>query len=80
MFVRYIFLNGSLNNIAPQGEPALRSADGIILLSIYEGELYIKYKVDESKDYYAELAIGVSGMTLLANDSSGYHVKKIVEF
>ena len=73
-------LNGSLNNIAPQGEPVLRSADGIVLLSIYNDCLYIKYNKDASKDWYAELIIGLSGMTLIANNGSGYHTKQIVEF
>ena len=80
MFVRYFFLNGSLNNIAPQGQQVLQSADGIILLSIYNGCLYIKYNKDASKDYYAELVIDTSGVALIANDSSGYHSKQIFKF
>ena len=73
-------LNGSLNDIAPQGESVLRSADGIVSLSIYNDDLYIKYNKDASKDQYAALIIGVSGMTLIASDSRGYHTKQIVEF
>ena len=73
------YINGSLNNIAPQGEPVLRSADGIVSLSIYKGDLYIKYNVDASKDYYAELVIGLSGAMLIVNKSNGYHTKNIVE-
>lgn len=73
-------LNGSLNHIAPKGETALRSSDGIISLSIYNDSLYIKYDKDASKDYYAELAISTSGMTFITNDSSGYHAKQIVNF
>ena len=79
MFVRYIFLNGSLNNIAPQGAPVLQSTDGIVSLSIYNDCLYIKYNKDASKDYYVEFAIGFSGATLIANSSNGYHTKNIVE-
>ena len=73
-------LNGSLNNIAPKGESALRSADGIVSLSVYNECLYIKYNKDASKDYYVEIAIDTSGMALLANDSSGYHTKQIAKF
>ena len=73
-------LNGSLNNVAPKGESVLRSSDGIVLLSIYNDSLYIKYDKDVSKDYYAELAISTSGMVLITNDSSGYHTKQIVNF
>lgn len=74
------YQNGSLNNIAPQGAPVLQSHDGIVSLSIYNDCLYIKYNKDVSKDWYAELAIGLSGMTLIANNGSGYHTKQIVEF
>ena len=80
IFVRYFFLNGSLNHVAPKGETALRSSDGIVSLSIYDDSLYIKYNKDESKDCYAELAISTSGMVLMTNDSSGYHTKQIVNF
>ena len=73
-------LNGSLNYISTKGEAYLRSLDGIISLSIYDDNLYIKYTKDESKDYYAELAIGTHGMSLLKNDSSGYNMKQIVNF
>lgn len=73
-------LNGSLNNVAPKGESVLCSSDGIVLLSIYNDSLYIKYNKDVSKDYYAELAISTSGMVLITNDSSGYHTKQIVNF
>lgn len=73
-------INGSLNNVAPKGEAVLRSSDGIVSLSIYNDGLYIKYNKDVSKDYYAELAISTSGMILITNDSSGYHVKQIVNF
>lgn len=73
-------LNGSLNNVAPQVGSVLQSTDGIISLSIYNDNLYIKYNKDASKDYYAELVIDTSGMALLANDSSGYHTKQIVKF
>ena len=80
MFVRYFFLNGSLNHIAPKGETVLRSSDGIVSLSIYNDSLYIKYDKDLSKDYYAELVISTSGMALITNDSSGYHSKQIFKF
>lgn len=73
-------LNGSLNHVAPKEEPVLRSSDGIVSLSIYNDSLYIKYDKDASKDYYAELVIGTSGMVLKKNDSSGYHTKQIVNF
>lgn len=73
-------LNGSLNNVAPKEGSVLCSSDGIILLSIYNDSLYIKYNKDASKDYYAELAISTSGMVLITNDSSGYHTKQIVNF
>ena len=71
-------LNGSLNFIAPKGETALRSSDGIVSLSVYNDSLYIKYDKDKSKDYYAELTVSTSGMVLIKNDSSGYHRKQIV--
>ena len=74
------YLNGSLNYVAPKGESTLRSSDGIVSLSIYNDNLYIKYDKDASKDYYAELAISTSGMVLITNDSSGYHTKQIVNF
>ena len=74
------FLNGSLNYVAPKEESVLRSSNNIISLSIYNDSLYIKYEKDASKDYYAELAIGTSGMVLKTNDSSGYHTKQIVNF
>lgn len=73
-------LNGSLNNVAPKEGSVLCSSDGIILLSIYNDSLYIKYNKDASKDYYAELVISTSGMVLITNNSSGYHTKQIVNF
>lgn len=73
-------LNGSLDNVAPKEESVLRSSDGIVSLSIYNDSLYITYNKDVSKDYYAQLIIGTSGMTLITNDSSGYNTKQIVNF
>lgn len=80
MFVRYFFLNGRLNHVAPKDGTVLCSSNNIISLSIYDDSLRIKYSKDISKDYYAQLAIGTSGMVLKKNDSSGFHTKQIVNF
>ena len=73
-------LNGRLNYVATKGEAVLRSSDGIVSLSIYNDSMYITYNKDVSKDYYAQLAISTSGMTLITNDSSECHTKQIVNF